>query len=259
MKLTFFKYQGTGNDFIMLDNRHAGIELTTQQVEFLCSRKFGIGADGLILLESETGYDFRMEYYNSDGNQSSMCGNGGRCITAFAKHLGIITDKAKFTAVDGLHEAVVSDDVIALKMQDVKEIEQGSNYVLLNTGSPHYVTEVKGLGYYDVFNEGRKIRNSDRFLSEGTNVDFIERVAEQLFVRTYERGVEQETLSCGTGVTAAAIAAALHVPGKGVNHCPVKTLGGDLEVQFERSTGGDFRNIWLKGAARFVYNGSINI
>jgi diaminopimelate epimerase len=259
MIIRFHKYQGTGNDFILIDNRNGEVALDVKQIEFLCSRKFGIGADGLILLENETDYDFRMVYHNSDGKPSSMCGNGGRCITMFAKQLGIIRDKAVFNAPDGIHEASLDEDLVALRMQDVIEIEQGSNYVLLNTGSPHYVTEVKGLGYYDVFNEGRKIRSSERFKPEGTNVDFFERVARQLFVRTYERGVEQETLSCGTGVTAAAIAAAIHEPGKSHMLCPVKTLGGDLEVEFDRTPSGDFRNIWLKGPVRFVFDGKIEI
>jgi len=260
MEINFYKYQGTGNDFIMIDNRNNAVTLTNEQVAFLCHRRFGIGADGLILLESEPGFDFRMVYYNSDGNQSSMCGNGGRCITAFARQLNLITDKAKFSATDGTHEATIDENgMVSLKMQDVKSMEPGEDFFYLNTGSPHYVKLVEDVENYDVFNEGRKIRNSERFREAGTNVNFIEKQDEQIFVRTYERGVEDETFSCGTGVTAAALVAAVKGISSGKNSCLIKTKGGTLEVSFEKVLEQNFYNIWLKGPAVLVFKGSVSI
>ncbi len=260
MIIPFYKYQGTGNDFILIDNRTKSISLTNEQVAFMCHRRFGIGADGLILLELEAGVDFRMVYYNSDGNTSSMCGNGGRCITAFAHHLGVITDKARFIAADGLHEATIDPDgKVSLKMQDVKQIEIGEDFFFLNTGSPHYVKFVPDVEQFDVFKEGRAVRNSERFVEEGTNVNFIEKREEDLFVRTYERGVEDETFSCGTGVTAAALVAAVSGVSTGKNNCIIQTKGGALEVSFEKVLEQNFYNIWLKGPATLVYQGSIQM
>ena len=196
MQISFDKYQGTGNDFILIDNRKMEIQLSVEQIAFLCHRKFGIGADGLMLLELEPGLKFKMVYFNSDGKESSMCGNGGRCITAFAKKLGIITDSAKFLAIDWVHEATINEqNYVSLKMNDVKSVESGADFFYLNTGSPHYVKMVEGVKNYNVFEEGKKIRNSERFLTEGTNVNFIEKTDDGVFVRTYERGVEGETLS----------------------------------------------------------------
>lgn len=260
MTINFQKYQGTGNDFILIDNRQGNVHLTNQQVKHLCDRKFGIGADGLMLLEDELSFDFKMVYYNSDGNPSSMCGNGGRCISAFAKDLGIITDKTRFLAVDGPHDAIVlEDNNVSLKMSDVKNIEIGSDFFFLNTGSPHYVKQTNNVETLDVFNEGRKIRNSDRFVEEGTNVNFIERFDDYLFVRTYERGVENETLSCGTGVTAAALVAATLGISTSKNNCIVKTPGGNLNVKFDKVLENTFYNIWLEGAAKFVFKGAIEV
>ena len=260
MQLSFYKYQGTGNDFILIDNRLNEITLNTEQINFLCDRRFGIGADGLMLLELEPGFDFKMVYYNSDGNPSSMCGNGGRCITAFAKHLGIINNTAKFLAIDGAHEATIDEnEIVSLKMQDVKNVEAGDDYFYLNTGSPHYVKFIDGVETFDVKNMGALIRYNERFKEEGTNVNFIERVEDHLFVRTYERGVEDETYSCGTGVTAAALVAAIKGISNGKNNCLIKTLGGNLEVKFERVLEQNFYNIWLIGPAVKVFNGSITI
>lgn len=260
MLIHFCKYQGTGNDFILIDNRQKQIQLSTEQVNKLCDRNFGIGADGLMLLEDELSYDFKMVYYNSDGNLSSMCGNGGRCITAFAKHLNIITDKTRFIAVDGPHDAqVLPDGTVSLKMCDVKSIEVGDDYFYLNTGSPHYIKHVENIESIDVVEEGRKIRYNDRFKEEGTNVNFIERFDDHLFVRTYERGVENETLSCGTGVTAAALAASTIGLSTGKNSCVVKTLGGNLNVKFDKVLEQTFYNIWLEGPAQLVFKGSIEV
>lgn len=260
MQIPFQKYQGTGNDFIMIDNRKGIAALTGEQVAHMCHRRFGIGADGLILLETEPGVDFRMVYYNSDGNTSTLCGNGGRCIVAFARMLGIVNNKARFMAADGLHEAMVdAEDRIALKMPDVKNIEIGPDYFFLDTGSPHYVRIVSGLGSYDVTGEGRKVRNSARFREAGTNVNFLEKTDDEIFVRTYERGVEDETYSCGTGVTAGALVAAVRGLSPNRNSCIIRTLGGTLEVTFEKVLEHNFYNIWLKGPASRVYSGEINI
>lgn len=259
MQIQFYKYQGTGNDFVLIDNRKNLVDLTTEQISFLCDRRFGIGADGLMLLELEPGCDFKMVYYNNDGNQSTMCGNGGRCIAAFAKHLGIIGNTAKFLAIDGMHEAVIESDQVSLKMQDVKQIEIGDDYFYLNTGSPHYVKIVESLDSFDVVTEGKKIRHNSRFSEEGTNVNFIEKVDEHLFVRTYERGVEDETYSCGTGVTAAALVASIKGLSNSKNNCLIKTKGGNLEVAFEKVLEQNFYNIWLKGPATMVFNGSIAV
>lgn len=260
MQISFEKYQGTGNDFILIDNRKKEIQLSFKQIAFLCDRKFGIGADGLMLLELEPGVKFKMVYFNSDGNESSMCGNGGRCITAYAKKLGIITDSAKFIAIDGVHEATINDqNYVSLKMNDVKSVESGDGFFYLNTGSPHYVKIVEGVKDYNVFEEGKKIRNNERFAEEGTNVNFIEKTDDGVFVRTYERGVEGETLSCGTGVTASALVAAMNGLSNEKNSCKVSTLGGDLNVKFDKVLESNFYNIWLEGPAEFVFSGTIEL
>lgn len=259
MLLHFYKYQGTGNDFILIDNRKNEIDFTGEQIKFLCDRRFGIGADGLMLLELEPGADFKMVYFNSDGNESSMCGNGGRCISAFANKLGVINDRAKFIAIDGIHDAVIHEGFVSLKMNDVKSIEKTDDYFFLNTGSPHYVKFVEDVNHFDVFEEGKKIRYNDRFAAEGTNVNFIEKKEDSVFVRTYERGVENETLSCGTGVTASALVAAINGVSSGKNYCKVSTLGGELRVKFDKVLESNFYNIWLEGPAEFVFEGNIEL
>ena len=256
VNLRFYKYQGCGNDFIILDNRSKEIKLSTQQINKLCNRHFGIGADGLMLLEHEQGYDFKMIYYNSDGNESSMCGNGGRCITAFAKQLGVIKDSALFMAVDGEHSSLIEDKIISLKMNDVSLIEKHEGYYYLNTGSPHVVKWVEDINDYNVFEEGKKIRYSEPFNRQGgTNVNFIELKEDKIFIRTYERGVENETLACGTGVTAAALIEAITNQSLHTNFCNVVTLGGNLMVTYHKQDNNSFVNIWLKGAAEFVFEG----
>lgn len=259
MQLTCYKYQGTGNDFVIIDNREKNISLSTEQVRLLCDRRFGIGADGLMLLELEPGIDFKMVYFNSDGRESSMCGNGGRCITAFAKSLGIISSEAKFLAIDGMHEAKIAEDFVSLKMNDVRQMEVGEDFFFLNTGSPHYVKFVNNLDSFNVYEEGRKIRYSNRFKEEGTNVNFVERRDHELFVRTYERGVENETLSCGTGVTAVALVAGFKGWSTDKHSCRIKTPGGNLNVKFEKVLESTFYNIWLEGPATFVFKTEIDL
>jgi diaminopimelate epimerase len=265
MKISFFKYQGTGNDFVMIDNRQNNFpKENTKFIEKLCNRRFGIGADGLILLENEEiasnlakPTDFRMVYYNSDGNQSSMCGNGGRCIVAFAKMLSIIDREATFLATDGLHHASILDnDSISLQMKNVAEIKIENDYVFLNTGSPHHVMLVGDLENYDVKKNGATIRYSELYGKEGSNVNFVKQLSENHFaLRTYERGVEAETLSCGTGATAVAIA--MHAIGKtNAHHIYLDVEGGKLEVSFEKD-GNSYTNVFLKGSATFVFEGEI--
>lgn len=261
MKLHFYKYQGTGNDFIMVDNRSLALPRhNTQLYRRLCDRRFGIGADGFIMVQNKDGYDFEMVYFNSDGNESSMCGNGGRCITMFAKQLGIIENKTTFLAVDGPHEATIeANGWVSLKMGNVPGIENIGGDCWLNTGSPHYVRFIDDVNNLAIVDEARKVRYNERFKEKGTNVNFVQRNGEILAVRTYERGVEDETLSCGTGVTAVALAANAHIPeGKGIVQ-KISTPGGQLQVKFDKNPGGSFENIWLQGPAQFVFEGSVEV
>ena len=261
MRTEFFKYQGTGNDFVIIDNRNGhDLKLTLEQVKKLCDRRFGIGADGLMLLNVKPGYDFEMVYYNSDGREGSMCGNGGRCLIKFAESIGIQKELYKFVATDGEHEARIgADGMIYLKMNDVDVIVSHHSDFMVDTGSPHYVKLVPQLANLDVFKKGREIRYSREFEKEGINVNFVEQLDEpdKIFVRTYERGVENETLSCGTGVTAAALVC--YHNENGFNEVEVKTLGGRLNVEFDRVEDGKFRNIWLCGPAERVFDGIIEI
>lgn len=260
MKLTFFKYQGTGNDFVMIDNRtNLFPKNNTKLIEFLCDRKFGIGADGLILLENHERYDFKMVYYNSDGNESSMCGNGGRSLVAFAKQLNIIKTKAEFEAIDGYHFATIDDnDIVSLQMIDVDSIQIEKDYTFLNTGSPHHIQLVDDLKKVNVKEEGAKIRYSDLYGKSGCNINFVNQVDDNTFsVRTYERGVEDETLSCGTGVTAVALA--MYANHKTESHkVNLNVEGGKLAVSFKENEG-KFSDIFLIGPAQFVFKGEIKI
>jgi len=256
MEHIFYKYQGTGNDFIILDNRKKQIFLNTEQIAKLCDRHFGVGADGLMLLEEAAGYDFRMVYYNSDGRESTMCGNGGRCMTAFAHKLGLLKDEANFVAIDGPHKAnIIPHGLVSLCMNDVSNISISDTYTILNTGSPHYVLWVKNVKDMDIYTGGHKIRNQPEFQPDGINVNFVEKDGDELWVRTYERGVEDETLSCGTGVTASAIASTgVH---KGEYHKVVNTPGGALNVSFIKDTGTSAKNVVLTGPAEFVFSGKV--
>ncbi len=259
MQLHFHKYHGTGNDFILFDNREGKISLNKAQVAALCHRRFGIGADGLMLLETAPGVDFRMVYFNSDGGESTMCGNGGRCITAFARALGIVADKASFVAIDGPHAADISaDGRISLHMKDVSGILHFPDHALLDTGSPHYVQWVDDVATVDVVNTGRSIRNLTQFAPGGLNVNFTARNADgSLQVRTYERGVEDETYSCGTGVTAAAIAASGDATG--AFKVQISTPGGPLEVSFVKHAPDEAHEVVLHGPAVFVYGGTVEV
>lgn len=262
MELTFFKYQGAGNDFVMVDNR-TGIFSGTEHELFgkLCHRRFGIGADGLILLQNKDGFDFEMKYYNADGNESTMCGNGGRCVVMFAKQLGLVTTHTRFIAIDGPHEAnLLPDGNVSLQMGDVQSVGRDGEDYVLNTGSPHYVQAVPKVADVAVFSQGRAIRQSDTYAKEGINVNFLELTAPgQLKVRTYERGVEDETYACGTGVTASAIvAAAIANTGTGNQSFQIETLGGMLGVSFDWD-GTHATNVWLTGPAELVFEGSVEL
>ncbi|WP_303318959.1 diaminopimelate epimerase [Flavivirga abyssicola] len=257
MQQTFYKYQGTGNDFVMIDNRQQTFDKNnTKLVSALCDRRFGIGADGLILLEHHDNLDFKMVYYNADGNESSMCGNGGRCLVAFAKQLGVIDDKAVFEAIDGLHHATIDGDIVKLQMVDVDTVEKHENHVFLDTGSPHHVQFENKIDAFDIKTKGSSIRYGEPYNEAGSNVNFVKKVSDQIFaVRTYERGVEDETLSCGTGATAVALA--MHAINETTdNLITLQVPGGELQVSFEVENGL-YKNVWLIGAAKLVFKGVI--
>lgn len=258
MAISFYKYQGTGNDFVMIDNRKYTFPAENETlVKHLCDRRVGIGADGLILLQDHPDYDFEMVYYNADGRVGSMCGNGARCTVRFARQLGVIEDVACFLAADGEHQASVERDLIQLKMNDVHGVERIGDDYYLNTGSPHYIRFVDDVQSIDVFKEGRAIRYNDRFAAVGTNVNFVQKTGDnEIFVRTYERGVEDETLSCGTGVTAAALVAGMEGMQSPIK---VKVLGGELEVAFQQSGEEGFKYIYLIGPAKQVFTGSFTV
>lgn len=262
MMIPFTKYQGAGNDFILLDERDTYWldETDPHLIAQWCDRRFGIGADGLMLLRNRIGYDFEMVYFNADGRPGSMCGNGGRCMVDFARHLGIIAQKAYFLAVDGPHRAQLTrPGWVELQMGDVNHIEEGADYYFLDTGSPHYVRFVRDLSGIDVVGAGRAIRYNDRFREKGTNVNFVETQDQCLVIATYERGVEDETLACGTGITAAALAHSLMKNGAGATvqrSVRVQAKGGVLEVRF-RQMGKRFTDIWLCGPAQRVFEGFV--
>ncbi len=256
MKIDFFKYQGTGNDFIMIDDRANKLEFSDREIQQLCDRRFGIGADGLILIRDHVNADFEMVYYNSDGSQS-FCGNGSRCALAFAKELGIFQTQASFIAIDGMHVGKANKETYATKMGDVSVVESINGDYFVQTGSPHYIRWENDLDQLEIITAAHEIRYSDRFKQEGTNVNFVQDLPNgQLRVRTYERGVEDETLSCGTGVTAVAIANAIKKDAS-VKETRLKVQGGELTISFDRDEN-TFTNIWLVGPAKFVFSGTID-
>lgn len=258
MKLNFFKYQGTGNDFIIVDNRALTFPKDDHVlIEKLCDRRFGIGADGLMLLENAEGYAFRMVYYNADGKEGSMCGNGGRCISKFAIDINVVNDKATFIATDGEHEFIYKNNLIRLKMIDVSKIDTYQNDFVLDTGSPHYIKFVDNVDSENFIDEAKSIRYNNDFKQKGINVNFIEVEGAEVRIRTYERGVEDETYSCGTGNVAAALCVAMK---KDINAGSIilKTKGGDLRVYFTKEDN-KYTDIWLEGPAMYVFNGTIDI
>lgn len=259
MQLKFYKYQGTGNDFVIVDNFQGNVDLSNEQIAHICDRKFGIGADGLMLLEKSNKYDFEMNYYNADGNLGSMCGNGGRCIVKFAYDINLIDEHAMFLAVDGVHEARIDKEgIVSLEMNDVDALIKIDNSTCeLNTGSPHYVSFVNDVSAMDVFKSGREIRYNDSYSKDGINVNFVAIDGEHLKIRTYERGVENETLSCGTGITAAAIAA-FNLGLIKSKLVTVKAMGGNLTVAFE-SNENKFTNVVLSGPANKAFEGTIEL
>ncbi len=259
--ITFCKYHGAGNDFILIDNRNKTFDIHNYEyIRHLCHRRFGIGADGLMLLENDKDTDFNMRFYNSDGYEGTMCGNGGRCIVAFAHRLGIAKGSTTFNSPDGLHYAEISGSgstlTINLKLSDVDDITIGDGYYFMNTGSPHYVQLLESLKDFDVVGEGRRIRYSPLLAPDGANINFGELKDDHILVATYERGVEDETYACGTGSTATAIAVSIHT-GSNKNVYDIKTKGGDLKVRFEKVAEGKYRNIWLEGPATFVFEGTV--
>ena len=258
MNLPFQKYQGAGNDFIIIDNRAR--QYDHLNVAQLCHPKFGIGADGLMLLQNTEGFDFEMVYYNSDGNISTMCGNGGRCIVDFAKGLGLFETHTVFKAIDGKHDALWSDAMVELQMQNVEVVNMNGSAYVLNTGSPHYVLFEKEIDTLEIVSKAQAIRYNETYKAEGINVNFAEILgSNSLKVRTYERGVEDETLSCGTGVTACAIAYSIAAGlGDGMHTIYISTPGGNLKVKFNKQNG-QFTDVWLIGPATKVYDGQIQI
>jgi len=262
MKIPFSKYQGTGNDFVMVDNRaHAFPSGDFALVKKLCDRRFGIGADGLILLDEKSDGTLQMTYFNSDGNPGTMCGNGGRCFAAFARQCGVPGDELTFEAADGIHLAIftsLNPLTVKMSMGEVVAVEKEPDYLFLDTGSPHVVKFVSHVANYEVQREGRAIRNSERFKAKGTNVNFVQAAPDHLVVRTYERGVEDETYSCGTGVTASVLAAAFASLIRNSGPCAVHTPGGKLKVYFSKN-GSGFKDVWLEGEATFVFHGEVDV
>ncbi|MDG1823944.1 MAG: diaminopimelate epimerase [Flavobacteriaceae bacterium] len=259
VNIPFFKFQGTGNDFVMIDNRKGEYPLQDQQrIAAICDRRFGVGADGVIVLQNHNTADFLMHYFNADGLLGSFCGNGGRCVVAFAKHLGIIDKQTNFAAFDGLHVATISGNIVSLSMGDVDHVQTYPTYAFLDTGSPHHVEFVKDTMDIDVLTQGAMIAHNDTYGDEGTNVNFVTvGKARQIEIRTFERGVENETLSCGTGVTAAALA--VFSIGKVTNSkIEVHTLGGVLTVSFTPS-GKGFSDIVLTGPTELVFSGTLEL
>jgi len=255
--MKFFKYQATGNDFIIIDNTHKNIKLSEEDVKILCDRKFGVGADGLILLELESGFDYSMLYYNSDGKKSSFCGNGSRCLAHLAHKKKIFKKHASFLANGNRYQANVNNDVVSIKMQNISDIiVNQDDSVLMDSGSPHIVFFRNSVQNLDIGHLGKNIRNSVDYKEKGINVNFVEVHNQSLYVRTYERGVEKETLSCGTGVVASAIAS--HKKGfVNIDSIKIKTNGGVMNVSFNYSNQ-TYKDIFLSGTASLVFQGDVS-
>ncbi|MBL6646950.1 MAG: diaminopimelate epimerase [Flavobacteriaceae bacterium] len=243
----------------MIDDRNRQFPRTDHElVAQLCNRRFGVGADGLILLSKHPTEDFEMIYFNADGYLGSFCGNGGRCIVAFAKQLGIIQEQTQFMAADGLHRAKISNDQVSLHMNEVDHWKIEDDSIFMDTGSPHHVIFKDDISSVDVAKDGSEIAHNEPYGAEGTNVNFVNiRSAHQIDVRTFERGVEAETLSCGTGVTASAIATFL-ANKTTQTQLKVHTLGGVLEVDFNHQES-QFTDVILRGPAQKVFFGTIEL
>jgi len=264
VKIHFYKYQATGNDFVVIDNRTGEYSFSKEQIEKICNRRFGVGADGLMLIEKHPTLDFNLVYYNSDGSQS-LCGNGSRAAVMMAATLGLLKTNTTFNAYDGAHEAeLVNAGIVRLKMNDVSVVKKSGEEYFINTGSPHHLRFVQDVNTYPVVEEGRKIRNSETYAPAGTNANFIQLLDHKtIAVRTYERGVEDETLSCGTGVTAAALAASFHGYTSPVH---IKVKGGELSVEFKATYSGPsgsppvtFHDVFLIGPAKMVFEGNLEL
>ena len=259
MEIDFSKYNGAGNDFILIDDRDNLINDNKLLISYLCDRHFGVGADGLIILKESNNYDFEILHYTSDGNLGSLCGNGSRCAVLFAYNKNIIGRKTVFKAFDGIHSAEILDNgLIKMEMNVNSDIVSNSYGTWLDTGSPHLVIEKDNIDKLDVNNEGRLIRYNDFYKKEGVNVNFIEKISDDQFkIRTYERGVENETLACGTGSTASAIC--MNFLGRTKSgKITMKCRGGDLNVQFNSSNNG-FEEISITGPAKLVFDGTIKV
>ena len=264
LRIHFYKYQATGNDFVVIDNRTSGYSFSKEQIEKICDRRFGVGADGLMLIEKHSSLDFNLVYYNCDGSQS-LCGNGSRAAVVMAATLGLIKTNTTFNAYDGSHEAeLLNTSIVRLKMNDVNVVRKLGDEYFINTGSPHHLSFVKDVNSYSVVEEGRKIRYSETYAPAGTNVNFIQLVDNNtIAVRTYERGVEDETFSCGTGVTAAALASSFHGHKSPVH---IKVKGGELSVEFKAKYSGPsgslpvtFHDVFLVGPAKMVFEGDLEL
>lgn len=258
MDINFYKYNGAGNDFVVLDNRDEWFDWNDKKlIQKLCDRKFGVGADGVLLLQNKDGYAFEMLYANSDGSRGSMCGNGGRCISAFAHKLGILATETEslFWGPDGEHKAIVKKDgTISIQMINVTKITEQNNLDFVHTGTDHHIQFVTHLESFPICTEVRKVRDTQSD-PNGVNINYVEKQNGQWHVRTYERGVEDETLACGTGATAVAILLAHQGKITG-NSCDIVMPGGILSISFEKTDSG-FQNVWLTGPAEFVYTGTI--
>ena len=259
MKISFSKYNGAGNDFIIIDDINRNIKLTKSQIYKLCNRNLGIGADGLILIRKSSKTDFEIIHYTSDGNLGSLCGNGSRCAILYAYRNNIINKNTVFKAFDGIHRAeIINDELITMQMKLNSRIIKNEYGIWLDTGSPHLIVESTNTDKIDVKNAGRSIRYNSYYKEKGVNVNFVERVSDEVFkIRTYERGVEDETRACGTGSTASAIC--MNYIGKtNSNYIKMKCLGGDLEVQFLK-TNKNYLDITITGPAKLVFEGVIDI
>lgn len=257
-EIQFFKYQGAGNDFVLIDDRSGLFDSKNEKlIRELCDRRFGIGGDGLMLLQDTNNFDFRMVYFNADGKEGTMCGNGGRCIVAFARDLGLIDKETVFLAVDGRHEASIQDNQVRLGMVNVDHYTMDGEAFVLNTGSPHYVQFVDDVAHLDVDQLGAEIRNAPTYVEQGINVNFVEQEADgNYFVRTFERGVEAETYACGTGAVASAMSVALQSGMDNAFSIPIRVLGGALRVEFQKQ-GHHFSNVFLLGPAKRVFTGRL--